>query len=497
MKIKSTTNSGYPLSIIDKGILLFMVISLSFLFFSCEKEAEDKVLQPIADAGSDTVVYDSNEINLYAKNPKAGSGVWYILKGNGGTILNPYDPQTKFSGNFKEKYELVWKVTNDNLLDYDTVSIEFIKNINPPVADAGNDKTVYDLTIVEVSGNLPASCTGEWGIIEGPDGYFEDSTSCNTIFHGKPDTTYILQWKLINESGSDSAQIEISFERTADPPVANAGKDSVINYETFYLYAEDPVNGNGQWKIIEGLNGNISEPTLHNSKFTGKFGNTYLLEWSVSNISGTDYDTVELKLHNNFTCGEDYTDPRDGQTYATVEIAGKCWFAENLNYGTEITVSSNQTDNGVPEKYCHSDLSDNCESYGALYQWNEVMNYSTVVESQGLCPAGWHVSSDEEWKEAETALGMSSSAANKMNAWRESNEGTKMKEGGSSGLEIKMGGRCASGTCDLLNNYTYLWTSNETGSTAIRRCLSSSSSQIGRWDTFPKSYGFSVRCVKD
>jgi uncharacterized protein (TIGR02145 family) len=69
--------------------------------------------------------------------------------------------------------------------------------------------------------------------------------------------------------------------------------------------------------------------------------------------------------------------------------------------GTRIDGPIDQTDNGVIEKYCYDDIEDSCDVYGGLYQWDEMMQYVTTNGAQGICPAGWHVPTDEEWKQLE------------------------------------------------------------------------------------------------
>ncbi len=99
---------------------------------------------------------------------------------------------------------------------------------------------------------------------------------------------------------------------------------------------------------------------------------------------------------SSFTCGNPFTDPRDEQVYNTVQIGEQCWMAENLNIGEMISGSSYQADNGIIEKFCYDDNPANCEVYGGLYQWNEMMEYTTTQGVQGICPAGWHLPIDDE-----------------------------------------------------------------------------------------------------
>jgi uncharacterized protein (TIGR02145 family) len=70
--------------------------------------------------------------------------------------------------------------------------------------------------------------------------------------------------------------------------------------------------------------------------------------------------------------------------------------SENLNFGSMIPGSIYQRDNCVPEKYCYNDNSVNCGPQ-TYYQWDELMAYTNVTGTQGICPPGWHVPSEAEW----------------------------------------------------------------------------------------------------
>ena len=236
---------------------------------------------------------------------------------------------------------------------------------------------------------------------------------------------------------------------------------------------------------------------------------------TLGSVDGTDYftgfmDSVRLytraltheeifRLYTSETgqiktCGS--TEDADGNLYGSVQIGTQCWMNENLNVGTRIDGSSNQTDNATIEKYCHGDLESNCDTYGGLYQWDEAMQYVTTEGAQGICPDGWHIPSDEEWKTLEMHLGMSQTDADDTE-WRGTDQGTKLKIGGSSGLDIPLAGyRSTSGSFNSLGSYALLWSSSESGSSAWRRYLLSSHSEVYR-STVSQDYGFSLRCVRD
>ena len=108
--------------------------------------------------------------------------------------------------------------------------------------------------------------------------------------------------------------------------------------------------------------------------------------------------TYNFQFATNIPCPGTPTVIYEGQVYNTIQIFSQCWLKENLNVGNMIIGTQDQTNNGIKEKYCYNNNPDSCTKYGGLYQWNEMMQYTTQQGVQGLCPPGWHLPTDEEWK---------------------------------------------------------------------------------------------------
>jgi uncharacterized protein (TIGR02145 family) len=231
---------------------------------------------------------------------------------------------------------------------------------------------------------------------------------------------------------------------------------------------------------------------------------TKWIETSTESSSSTGSST-------GVNCGDYFIDSRDGKEYNTVLIGNQCWMRENLNIGTMINGSNNQTDNGSIEKYCYDDDASNCDTYGGLYQWNEMMQYVTTEGVQGICPDGWHIPTDTEWKILEGELGMSTSDAN-ITGWRGNTQGSMLAGNGylwidgsmDSNADFTKSGFTAlpagyRNTNGSFGNFTYnalFWSSSEDGPDAWRRGLGYNNAQVSRnLDT--QAYGFSVRCARD
>jgi uncharacterized protein (TIGR02145 family) len=88
----------------------------------------------------------------------------------------------------------------------------------------------------------------------------------------------------------------------------------------------------------------------------------------------------------------------EGQEYNTIQVKGQCWMKENLNVGDMISANNNQSNNNTIEKYCMLNDENWCDQLGGLYQWNEAMQYANETGGQGICPDGWHIPSDQDWR---------------------------------------------------------------------------------------------------
>lgn len=216
---------------------------------------------------------------------------------------------------------------------------------------------------------------------------------------------------------------------------------------------------------------------------------------------------VTLSAASSWSCGDTLVDSRDGKTYATVLIGSQCWMAESINYGT-MTAGANEQGSDCPsvaetEKYCYNDDSGSCNTNGGLYQWNQAMCGSTTAGAQGICPSGWHIPTHDEYTTLERAVCDSGTCETDFpydsttTGWRGTDEGTKLKSGGSSGFNGLLGGRRGTdGSFGYGGSYGFFWSSLESGSNAWRRKLRSGYATVYR-SAGDKAGGFSVRCLKD
>jgi len=379
----------------------------------------------------------------------------------------------------------------------------------PSVANAGPDQYYTDTTtVVTLGGNTPEYGTGTWTVISGTGGSFDNINDPNTLFYGQHCTMYTLKWTISNPCASTADSVNILFFST--PGIANAGPDQYnITGNFTILEANTPDNGLGMWQILSGTGGILVSSTNPNTYFFGQTGELYELKWTISTQCASSFDTVHIDFGTSFICGvTPLIDIRDGQTYTTVQIGSQCWMAENLNIGTMINSVGNQANNGTIEKYCYGNNTANCDEYGGLYQWDEMMAYSATQGVQGICPDGWHLPTDVEWCTLEQFVDPTITCSS--TGWRGVDGGGKLKEAGtthwqapntgatnSSGFTAFPGGhRDTNGYFGNLTDHGYWWSSSEGGSNAWRRDLTYDNAQVYR-TSYSKNCGYSVRCIRD
>lgn len=238
-------------------------------------------------------------------------------------------------------------------------------------------------------------------------------------------------------------------------------------------------------------------------------------------VSGTmdypyDSKTYSLQFAYGTACPGIPEFEYGGRTYQTVQIFNQCWMKSNLAIGEMIPGDDEMQDNGIFEKYCYDDFVINCDYFGALYQWDEVMNYSSAEGAQGICPDGWHIPTDEEWKILEGSVdnkykvgdtewdeaefrGLDAAHQLKYTSYWNNN----LNGSNASGFSLfPTGERAVAGFFYGSGTITRFWTSTlYSGLFGINprdRHFYFTTSKIGRQNYMnEQEYGYAVRCVKD
>ena len=194
-------------------------------------------------------------------------------------------------------------------------------------------------------------------------------------------------------------------------------------------------------------------------------------------------------------------DTRDGRKYKIVKIGNQWWMAENLNVGAMIDGYKLPVNNRIIEKYCYRNSISNCNLYGGLYLWNETMQYNLsdtgiIGTTQGICPDGWHIPTEKEWKRLEMELGIAESQVDIIQ-WRGIDQGAQLRIGGYSGFEAQLFGmrNYKGGRFLDMNTDGWFWSSTQDDNEqAWYRKIRSDQMGILH-NKIQKTYGFSVRCV--
>lgn len=193
----------------------------------------------------------------------------------------------------------------------------------------------------------------------------------------------------------------------------------------------------------------------------------------------------------------------DDNEYQTVKIGTQTWMTENLKVTHYRNGDPIPTDiSNINWSYLLSgsyavfsdDYACNEAVYGKLYNWY------TIDDGRNIAPDGWHVPSIAEWQTLLDYLGGNAVAGGKMKQtgfvyWGSPNSGAT-NESGFTALPAgyRFGG---DGSYRFLRSQNLLWSSTE-DDTENASCLimlqnSPGANPISTW----KSFGLSIRCIKD
>lgn len=223
-----------------------------------------------------------------------------------------------------------------------------------------------------------------------------------------------------------------------------------------------------------------------------------------------------LTLAGAYKVGEDayhqFTDERNGRSYYYITITGKdtsgnaasvTVMAENLNIGVDVLGTQDQTDDEVIERYCYNDDTTNCDRYGGLYQWAEMMQLPSACNNmdcsdrydpsnhRGICPENWRILAYNDFYIILNSNGNTHGI-----------EGLRSTFGcggyNETGFSLVCGGENWGYAYDNFDEAVYWFYPEETDSNLLKASGSYTglSMTTVRKGSYKKTHGFSVRCVK-
>jgi len=254
--------------------------------------------------------------------------------------------------------------------------------------------------------------------------------------------------------------------------------------------------------------GNGQTSTLANPIINYPDVGTYTVTLTATNSIGSNSSSQTFTITNSTNILIDI----DGNSYNTVTLGTNKWMKENLkttkySNGDLIPNPNSSAWSGITSAaWCYYDNNaSNNAVYGKLY------NFYVVEDTKNVCPTGWHVPTDAEWKALEMYLGMTQTQAD-AELWRGTNQGSILSgtaslwqagnlknnaQFGTSGFNaIPAGFRYISGVFGYLGTASFFWTSSITdGSNSVVRNLYFENTDVLRYSDF-KTGGRSIRCVK-
>lgn len=223
--------------------------------------------------------------------------------------------------------------------------------------------------------------------------------------------------------------------------------------------------------------------------------------WSYISLTAVLFVIIASSCNKNENEPSNIVKDIDGNVYHTINIGTQVWMIENLKTSKftngdpipNITNAKEWSDL-TTGAYCdYLNSSGNSTTYGKLYNWY------AVNDSRKIAPVGWHVATDAEWATLITYLGGESVAGGKMKEtgtthWKSPNTGAT---NGSGFLALPSGNRYDTGDFDDIGYSCKWWSSTESATdNSYHRYLNYNTSNASR-DSFSKTGGASVRCVRD
>jgi len=325
-----------------------------------------------------------------------------------------------------------------------------------------------------------------------------------------PNTKYYLRAYATNYISTGYGN-EIEFQTTGEKPVLSTNQVTVKTYQSIECGGTIASDG-GDVIVAKGVCWSENpEPSITDNKtavdqgtglFTSNITNLksntkYYIRAYATNSVGTTYGDIK-----SFTLTLNVPDEPikdiDGNTYRTIQIGNQVWMQDNLKVTKfqngvslkQLSIESTWTDKSSPGYYTNV----NYASFGYIY------NGYSIIESQNICPSGWHIPTASEWNTLINYLGGSSVAGGKMKEssewyWAQPNAGADNTSGFTALPNGYVGADGA--TYDKLHDACFMIATFDSSGNPSFATIENTYAAVFSVQTTAKISGASIRCVKN
>ena len=411
-----------------------------------------------------------------------------------------WQTSTDFANLAANTYTVYVRPVNSECAYTENVTVN--DNIEIPVATPSVDKAFYcaseDITLNSTGSSTGSDYAFAWS---GPDGFTSTETSP------------VLANPL---TGAQSGTYVLTITNTITGCVTEASVDVVVNTPSTSNYVFTvTTHGDAYANIDEGqtsvapvfadpevnhfMDGaNVNYTVVNDAAASYDAVGDYTITWTATDECGNIATATQVLHVTQNVCP--VANDVDGNTYPSVQIAGKCWMAKNLR---TTKYSDNRPVNNlmVYENVMYPNAAENLDRYGYLYDWasamdapNGTLTFDANNNVQGICPANWHLPTGEDF--------MSIAGTSTLTDMLDLRYNNYWLDGGgnnSTNFSLLPGGCYNENTAryeNILGN-AYLWGVNSANPSQPKVYWADCKCYMWKVDDTTDGMGYSVRCIKD
>ena len=247
-----------------------------------------------------------------------------------------------------------------------------------------------------------------------------DETGVSSSSVESPDSSVTLSGASAESNGSSNENMEKDKSSSCENKSSSSTKETKVSSDS--KSSSSVKSGESSSSSKDKSSSSVNSSSSNKQSSSSVKSSSSSVKRSSSSVAKSSSSGEYVPFDHSLTLagarfvGEDayhqFTDDRNGRSYYYITITGKdtsgnaasvTVMAENLNIGVDVLGTQDQTDDKVIERYCYNDDTTNCDRYGGLYQWAEMMQLPSACNNmdcsdrydpsnhRGICPENWRI----------------------------------------------------------------------------------------------------------